>query len=84
MRRVIRYMKLRDQSTVYHVSWMVLLSWFTSGMGAFLVFVDNKSDFGILAITLCALVLLFDRLPSWKKDEEEVSDHNIMLPTILS
>gem|GEM_PF-2717089 len=36
----------------------------TSGMGAFLVFVDNKSDFGVLALTLCALVLVFDRLPS--------------------
>lgn len=40
-------------------------------MGAFLVFVDNKSDFGVLAITLCALVLLFDWLPSWKKSHQE-------------
>lgn len=81
VRRVIRYMKLRNQASVYHVSWIILLSWFTSGMGAFLVFVDNKSDFGVLAITLCALVLLFDRLPVWtKKDiEEEQEEKDILI-----
>lgn len=70
-RRVISYMKLRNSPSSYQISWAVLLSWLTSGMGAFLVFVDNKSDFGVLAITLCALVLLFDWLPSWKKSHQE-------------
>lgn len=71
IRRVISYMKLRNSPSTYQLSWAVLLSWLTSGMGAFLVFVDNKSDFGVLAITLCALVLLFDWLPPWKKSHQE-------------
>lgn len=73
MRRVIRYMGLSDKPALYQTSWVILLSWLTSGMGAFLVFVDNKSDFGILAITLCALVLVFDWLPALhhKDDKEE-------------
>ena len=33
----------------------LLLMWLTSGMGAFLVFVDNKTDMGVLALTILAL-----------------------------
>lgn len=59
----------------------------TCGMGAFLVFVDNKSDFGILAITLCTLILVFDWLP--KQDKKELHNHehdtyNPKLTTVLS
>jgi hypothetical protein len=73
-RRVIRYMSLSDKPALYQTSWVVLLSWLTSGMGAFLVFVDNKSDFGILAITLCALILVFDWLPKLEgRDQEDKS-----------
>jgi len=32
------------------------LLWLTSGMGAFLVFVDNKTDLGVMAITTLALL----------------------------
>ena len=49
----------------------------TSGMGAFLVFVDNKSDFGILAITLCALVLVFDWLPSLYTSQDQTPSESI-------
>jgi hypothetical protein len=74
VRRVIRWVWLSDKPALYQTSWVVLLSWLTSGMGAFLVFVDNKSDFGILAITLCALVLVFDWLPSLEgRDQEDKS-----------
>ncbi len=87
VRRVIRYVGLSDKSALYQTSWVVLLSWLTSGMWAFLVFVDNKSDFGILAITLCALVLVFDWLPAlhYKDDkEEEKWSSKINMQTILS
>jgi hypothetical protein len=71
VRRVIRYVNLTDRSGLYQTAWIVLLSWMTSGMGAFLVFVDNKSDFGILAITLCALILVFDWLPKLEGEEQD-------------
>ena len=71
MRRVIRYFSLQDKPIIYHTAWVILLSWFTSGMGAFLVFVDNKSDFGVLTITLCALLLVFDWLPSLDNDQAD-------------
>ena len=87
VRRVIRYMGLSDKPALYQTSWVILLSWLTSGMGAFLVFVDNKSDFGILAITLCALVLVFDWLPALHdKDDKEEEKWllKINMQTILS
>lgn len=36
--------------------WMMLLFWLTSGMGAFLVFVDNKTDLGVMALTVLAML----------------------------
>lgn len=30
--------------------------WLTSGMGAFLLFVDNKTDMGVLALTVFAIL----------------------------
>lgn len=33
-----------------------LLFWLTSGMGAFLVFVDNKTDLGVMAMTILAIL----------------------------
>jgi hypothetical protein len=92
VRRVIRYVGLSDTPSLYQTSWVILLSWLTSGMGAFLVFVDNKSDFGILAITLCSLILVFDWLPSLESkdhslENKDTQDSMILhssLPTILS
>lgn len=37
------------------LGWSLLLLWLTSGMGAFLVFVDNKTDLGVLTLTLLAI-----------------------------
>ena len=34
----------------------MLLFWLTSGMGAFLVFVDNKTDLGVMALTILAML----------------------------
>lgn len=36
--------------------WMTLLLWLTSGMWAFLVFVDNKTDLGVMALTILAIL----------------------------
>jgi hypothetical protein len=33
-----------------------MLFWLTSGMGAFLVFVDNKTDLGVMAMTILAIL----------------------------
>ena len=38
---------------------MGILLWLTSGMGAFLVFVDNKTDLGVLSLTLVGLLAVF-------------------------
>ena len=35
---------------------IMLLFWLTSGMGAFLVFVDNKTDLGVMALTILAML----------------------------
>lgn len=39
--------------------WLVIILWLTSGMGAFLVFVDNKTDLGVLTMILLALYSWF-------------------------
>ena len=39
-----------------YTGWMMLLFRLTSGMGAFLVFVDNKTDLGIMALTILAML----------------------------
>ncbi len=38
---------------------MMLLFWLTSWMGAFLVFVDNKTDLGVMALTILAMLSWF-------------------------
>lgn len=45
----------KSDSTFFVVGWMLILLWLTSGMGAFLVFVDNKTDLGVMALTILAL-----------------------------
>lgn len=40
---------------VFLLGWLLLLLWLTSGMGAFLVFIDNKTDLGIMALVILAL-----------------------------
>lgn len=48
--------KEEKSQTSFLVGWGLLLMWLTSGMGAFLVFVDNKTDMGVLALTILALL----------------------------
>ena len=51
------------------VGWFLLLLWLTSGMGAFLVFVDNKTDLGVMALTILALYSGFFFLNQLKADK---------------
>lgn len=57
--RFIEKTKLPDvtvQQIVFYIGWFLLLLWLTSGMGAFLVFIDNKTDLGIMAMTILAIL----------------------------
>lgn len=56
------------------LGWSLLLLWLTSGMGAFLVFVDNKTDLGVLTLTLLAI---FAGLLFIKKYQESTSTHSL-------
>ena len=40
----------------FALGWMYFLLWLMSGMGAFLVFVDNKTDLGVMALSMVALM----------------------------
>lgn len=40
----------------FYAGWFLLILWLTSGMGAFLVFVDNKTDLGVMTITILAIL----------------------------
>jgi len=40
----------------FNLWWFILLLWLTSGMWAFLVFVDNKTDLGVMAMTILAIL----------------------------
>lgn len=48
-----------------------LLLWLSSGMWAFLVFVDNKTDLGLMAMTLLAMLSGFIFMRHIAKDREE-------------
>lgn len=48
--------------------WALVLVWLTSGMGAFLVFVDNKTDMWVLALIIWAILTWFAVLNSLRWD----------------
>lgn len=45
----------KKNNLYFIIGWFLFLLWLTSGMGAFLVFIDNKTDLGIMALTILAL-----------------------------
>jgi hypothetical protein len=61
-----------------YAGWACLLLWITSGMGAFLVFVDNKTDMGLLAMTTLALLswIIFVRYIHEHKTKKEQTTIN--------
>ena len=60
------------KSLSFWTGWMTLLLWLTSGMGAFLVFVDNKTDLGVMALTILAILsgFIFIRYISENKSKK--------------
>lgn len=40
----------------FYIGRFLIMLWLTSGMGAFLVFVDNKTDLGVMAITMLGML----------------------------
>lgn len=52
----------------------VLLLWLTSGMGAFLVMVDNKTDLGVMALSLLALLSGIIFLGIYQQEKKEKSE----------
>lgn len=60
VKEALSVFKRRDKestsTTAFLLGWGLLLLWLTSGMGAFLVFVDNKTDMGVLALSILALL----------------------------
>lgn len=45
--------------TAFSIGWMYFLLWLMSGMWVFLVFVDNKTDLGVMSLTMLALMSWF-------------------------
>jgi len=65
--------------------WTFLLLWLTSGMGAFLVFVDNKTDLGVMAMTILAILSGFifmkfikDQSEHWESTHKESIKYAIL------
>ena len=61
--------------------WTMLLLWLTSGMWAFLVFVDNKTDLWVMAMTTLAILswIVFIRYISEHKEENKDSIKYIVI-----
>ncbi len=60
------------KSITFGVWWTTLLLWLTSGMWAFLIFVDNKTDLWVMALTLLAILsgFIFIRYISEHKNKK--------------
>lgn len=58
VKEVVRFIHGNDDKQpplFFLIGWFLVILWLTSGMGAFLVFVDNKTDLGVMALTILAL-----------------------------
>ncbi|HCB50984.1 TPA: hypothetical protein DEP21_00020 [Patescibacteria group bacterium] len=44
------------KNITFYLGWFLVILWLTSGMGAFLVFVDNKTDMGVMTLTMLAIL----------------------------
>ena len=54
---------------------LFILLWNTSGMGAFLVFIDNKTDMGVLTMVIVALLSGFAFLRTYLEYKKEEKEH---------
>ena len=67
--------KSEFSQNAFFIAWGLLLAWLTSGMGAFLLFVDNKTDMGVLSLTILALFSGFSFLNLlYQKDKQEEAE----------
>ena len=64
----------------FAVGWTGLLFWLTSGMGAFLVFVDNKTDLGVFALTILALLsgFIFIKILADQPHQEKILSREVV------
>jgi hypothetical protein len=76
--------KLEDSffHTAFSLWWMYFLLWLMSGMGAFLVFVDNKTDLGVMSLTMLAIMSGFlfiehvGEIDDTSHTEQEIRDYS--------
>ena len=69
----------------FFIAWGLLLAWLTSGMGAFLLFVDNKTDMGVLSLTILALFSGFSFLNLlYQKDNQADKTKKISVYLMIS
>lgn len=86
--KVVKFIGLWSKES-YHISFwlgrMRFLLWLMSGMGAFLVFVDNKTDLWVMSLTMLALMSWFIFIEKvWDSFKEPVNKkHNYVLYAIL-
>ncbi|MDD3262859.1 MAG: hypothetical protein PHR61_03350 [Candidatus Absconditabacteria bacterium] len=59
VKEIINYFTKKETigtKIAFYLGRFLLLLWLTSGMGAFLVFVDNKTDLGVMALTILGML----------------------------
>ena len=72
--KYIHYNVREDSRSVWFLIWRwLLLAWLTSGMWAFLVIVDNKTDLGVLSLIILALYSWFIFLNNAYSDNNDKS-----------
>lgn len=81
----IRVINREARLYVLGMGWFMLLLWLMSGMGAFLVFIDNKTDLGVMALIILAMYSGFyflRALAEHNKDEHYKRVHQGLLVVI--
>ena len=87
---VLKFFNKKDQKTEFSqnsffVARGLLLAWLTSGMGAFLLFVDNKTDMGVLSLSIMAIFAGFSFINLFYSQEQvEQKKSRILIYLIIS
>lgn len=84
---VLKFLWAEKGSTRYNIwfitGWIITLLWLTSGMWAFLVFVDNKTDLWVMVLTILAVISWFILLNKVKEDNTETQEKELTSQTKL-
>lgn len=71
--------------SAFFVARGLLLAWLTSGMGAFLLFVDNKTDMGVLALSIMAIFAGFSFINLfYSKNQEHTNSSKNLIYLLIS